>query len=873
MKYKKNLSLIVSFVLFWSFFLPSEGKNVQAIQDDIVIQANTDSETTLLDLDFDDLKDGTEAKDLGFEITGPGNQWQSGANVKPNPDGKGKSLYMFDNCVEKAVEYNSLKIRYPFVKPQTDGVVTAEVRFMQDTVVRERMGIMNLVDSDGKYLVRMITDPSTENIALLPQGAPQKFLQYEPGVWYTIKVVVDVKLNQIQIYVNGNLVWNRRPTIEPCKDLAAIEVYTPGASEEPLAAQYIDYIKVKAAAGGYTPDEPENIVAYSKSNKIYLTWDSVLQASSSSVATRGMLTDTKYYDYHVGYEVWISDDKNAEFYDGYVMPDNGDNRTDQKVYSTYNYGSPVAGKNVWTLANTVRTNTAFYESVTVDKLFAYADNRTDYSAEYKTYLKTLQNGKPYYIKIRALNKEGVAGPFSEIIECTPGSPVSIATATSSVMKDFKTFNLDYASEWSIRDNLSVGDLVYNAGSTMKFTAIPEKYKGKSWVSPHYNTRNYGRNAAAGETSELMEFTAADDCEVIIAMDTNALTDAALANMPDQWIINEGWNLLSGEIVEADNGAVKYQLFKKDFAKGDKVVLKAMLANGKTAVANTYITIVNVKPLNLTVESLDEIVGKEVVTVKGSISRPAYVDISINGQAVQKDIYLNSSLSFAKDITLAKGLNNIEVKAYNTEGIAEVYTYKITYDCEAPVVTVKPIEKSVNNLQLNITGSSKEKAKITAKVNSTAVISDLEVEVEEEFTIPLILKNGVNKIDLEVVDVVGNVTRLSYETELKFWVDKINLKDAGGNAAASIKEGEMLYAEVTAGNKTDSDKKSMLVLTFYDSDNVMLNFTASEVLLKQNEVVDISCAAVAPANAVKVKAFVWEDITKPVPLSETYLLKP
>jgi hypothetical protein len=873
MKYKKNLSLVISFVLCWSFLLPTERRNVQAVQGNAEVQGSSGSETTLLDLEFDDLKDGTDAKDLGFQITAPGNQWKSGAKVKTNPDGSGKSLYMFDDCVEKSVEYNSLKIRYPFAKPQTDGVVTTEVRFMQDTMVRERMGIMNLVDSDGKYLVRMITDPSTENIALLPQGAPQKFLQYEPGVWYTVKVVVDIKLNQIQVFVNDNLVWNRRPTIEPCKDLAAIEVYTPGASEEPLAAQYIDYIKVKAAGEGYIPEKPENIKAYSKSNKISLVWDSVLQASSSNVATRGMLSETKYYDYHVGYEIWISDNQNAEFYDGYVTPDNGDNRTDQKVYSTYSYGAPVNGKNVWTLANVVKTNTAFYESIVVDKLFMCADNRTDYSAQDKAFLKTLQNGKSYYIKIRALNKDGVAGVFSDTIECIPGSPVSIDTASSSVIKDFKTLNLDYASDWGIKDKLALGDLVYNAGSTFKFTSIPEKYVGRTWISPHYNASNYGKNAAAGETSELMEFTAGDECEVVIAMDTNALTDAALVNMPDQWIINEGWKLLSGETIEADNGAVKYQLFKKDFAKGDKVALKSMVANGKSAVANAYVTIVNVKPMKLTVESLDEVVGKEVVTVKGSIIRPAYVDISVNGQAIQKDVYLNGTLSFAKDITLAKGLNNIEVKTYNTEGIAEVYTCKLTYDSEAPVVTINPIDKSVNNLQLNITGTSKEKAKITAKVNSAVAVSDLEYEAEEQFTIPLILKSGINKIDLEVVDMVGNVTKLSYETDLKFWVDKISFKDAGGNAAVDIKEGEMIYANILAGNKTDSDKKSMLVLTFYDSEDAMLNFTASEILIKQNEVIDITCAAVVPANTVKVKSFVWEDITKPIPLSETYLLKP
>jgi hypothetical protein len=886
---RRKISLMLTVALIFTV-IPVFNNTSNIVKADTVSGVSTSSSTetkqtkTLLDMNFDDVAEGTKADNLGFKVVSPPTGYSGEAYVKQNPDGNGKSLYMSDNCADRSVNTNTETVSYNF-EPMADGIVTAEVRFRQDAEERERMGIMNLVDSDGNFLVRMITDPSTEAISLLPKAAPYKFLHYNVGEWYTVKVKVDIKLNMMSIYVNDKLVWNRRPTVGVCKDFAGIQMYTPGNSSTENPGQYFDYVKVNWESSN-GPAKPQNLVGYSANNKVTLTFDPVLQASSSNVAIR---VDSPPQDYHVGYEAWISDDPNAEFYDGYLVPNNGDDRPDNvNLGQNWSYGAPIAGKNIWTLSNTVRTCTALKESITLtNKFFLQMDGsdknkvinkiktdptKADLLAMLQDSTSKLQNGKTYYVKLRALDKNGVAGPFSDVIAVTPALSTKVPVDSSSIMQDLTLFDTENVGNYQIETDVNSGDNVYTStiDSTEAFDTVPAAYVNKQWIIPDWKSRTFGKDRSSGIDDRMMNFTVKDDSEVYVAMDTRALTDAAIVNMPNQWIKTEGFTKLDGQTIESDDatGPITYQIFEKDFKAGDKVELKSMLNSGAAPVGNSYFVMMNMKTYGLNISDVRKEVSNEDLKISGSITRPAYVDITVNGQTVQSNTYA-ASLSFSKDVKLVKGNNKIQVKAYNVDGFAQEYDYDVIYNTDGPKATVNTIDSMVTNRNVVVDGTSEKDGVVKVTINSKEV-ANVNVKANEEFKIPVVLNDGSNKVDIQVYDGIGNVTDFAYNTNLLLWNKTVELKNS--SSAGTINAGDFISSDAKILNQTNGDKNSKLIIAFYDKNNTMIDFISAQAILSQDSDGELSSDIKVPNNTVKIKSFIWSGEDDVMPSSDAYTLQ-
>jgi hypothetical protein len=145
-----------------------------------------------------------------------------------------------------------------------------------------------------------------------------------------------------------------------------------------------------------------------------------------------------------------------------------------------------------------------------------------------------------------------------------------------------------------------------------------------------------------------------------------------------------------------------------------------------------------------------VVNTPQVTIKGEI-RPQ-TRVEINGQPIELPP------QFAHVITLPEGEHDLTVKGVSPEGNEQTLPLMITVDMTPPEIRLENVPASTREPALNIAGWVSEAATVSL---DGVVIS----EQGQQFTIPLLLKEGDNRFVLEAVDRAGNVATTTIRTVL------------------------------------------------------------------------------------------------------------
>jgi hypothetical protein len=503
----------------------------------------SDGWNVLIDNNFDNYSTGTNAETIGYNVYKPmyeqGNarSLQGDAYVAQAPGGTGNSLYVYDNynSVSEVVYSNNTRIVRTFAKQE--GIVVAEVSFMQPGPQRERTKVLNLLSSNGDYIARITADPGQEKFVFDAKTGPDNMYPYETNKWYNIKLVVDIVNDQVMVYVDGNLCFSKQPTVEVRsagttasekikQNIAMLEIITAGGSPNPINSLFVDNIKVYAKPPAESAVAPSGVKAYPRDKEIYVEWipSASYRTNNVYVATKPNATDSEY--------VKVIDRYNKKF-----------------VPNDY---------------------------VSFTKLGTASSS------------PPVENGKTYYVKVTQNTRLLARGSDSEVesplslsqpVEVTPGVKIALDSTASSVIKNVYVNDTANIFNWSVQNNLAEGSMPYGDTSSV-ITKLPASYAGADWIK----TAN-ASNAYTG-SEVLTTFNLTDDADVIVAVSRKTLD----ANK--SWL--SSWTK-TGEAIELDSGAAIFDLYKKSFRGNTEVALSKI---GQTD-CNGYFVIVKGRSLSFT----------------------------------------------------------------------------------------------------------------------------------------------------------------------------------------------------------------------------------------------------------------------------------
>lgn len=182
----------------------------------------------------------------------------------------------------------------------------------------------------------------------------------------------------------------------------------------------------------------------------------------------------------------------------------------------------------------------------------------------------------------------------------------------------------------------------------------------------------------------------------------------------------------------------------------------VLTIAATDVAGNTTTIQRRIIYNTTVELLtldtpsEMVVNTQQVSIRGTL-RPG-TRVEINGQPIELPE------QFEHVLTLPEGRHAVTMTGISPEGDEQTLTLQITVDVTPPELVVKKVPRSTRNPDLTITGTVSEP--VTLGIDGTAL-----AEYEQEFSLPLALREGKNSFVLEAVDPAGNAVATTLRTTL------------------------------------------------------------------------------------------------------------
>lgn len=134
------------------------------------------------------------------------------------------------------------------------------------------------------------------------------------------------------------------------------------------------------------------------------------------------------------------------------------------------------------------------------------------------------------------------------------------------------------NDWSIRYNLSPGDQQYG-DRNYTFTIVPDIVTGKQWIRTANDSKTYADD-------EIASFTLGADATVYIAHDER------VADKPD-WLGD--WVSTPGFLQNDEQTPVRFELFQKEYARGDIVILGPNTEAGNASVGMYSVIIAPATP--------------------------------------------------------------------------------------------------------------------------------------------------------------------------------------------------------------------------------------------------------------------------------------
>jgi Glucodextranase, domain B len=245
--------------------------------------------------------------------------------------------------------------------------------------------------------------------------------------------------------------------------------------------------------------------------------------------------------------------------------------------------------------------------------------------------------------------------------------------------------------------------------------------------------------ATSLTVSVSSFTATDN----VAVTGYLITTTAAAPTASA----AGWSATAPtSVTAAAAGSVTFYAWAKD-AVGN-------ISAAKSASVVITTTTTDTTPPTLTISSLANgaFTNKVTLNVTGNASDASGIkSVTVNDQVVT----VNPDGSFSYALTLTVGANTITTIATDNAGNQQVDTRTVTYDPNAPVLTVSAPADNSTTIQsfITVTGTISESSTVTISVNNGSPQSA--AITGNSFSSTVNLAPGVNTIDIIATDPAGN----------------------------------------------------------------------------------------------------------------------
>lgn len=166
---------------------------------------------------------------------------------------------------------------------------------------------------------------------------------------------------------------------------------------------------------------------------------------------------------------------------------------------------------------------------------------------------------------------------------------------------------------------------------------------------------------------------------------------------------------------------------------------------------------NLPPSPPLLQPLPEATNSAQITLQGYAEPASTIEIFLNGSFLEKLIALNDGLFITSQISLGQGTNEISAKATDKAGNTSQVSNKliVVFDNQPPLLIIsQPLDQeSFPFQQTTITIKGETEPGNLVAVNEHLVI----ISAEGQFSYPLTLKEGENKIKIVATDQAGNQT--------------------------------------------------------------------------------------------------------------------
>lgn len=231
----------------------------------------------------------TGSKPVGYELE----ETAGGIEIAEVPGPDDKSIYLFDPGT------SNIRIIKRFKPIKKKGILVVEMSFMQQSL-GSTAKVLRLTDTEcvkGPDETNTAVHIETRSGAKLAyKNTDGKFTNldtYVANKWYKFRIVVDLKSEIANIYINGVLKAKAIPFLKPIEEIGAIDSYTPGSSSK---GHYLDNISIFKGKKADLEDpgfamEEEKPVVQTVTNSVKVA------TGSSDVISDVLLYDTERANY------------------------------------------------------------------------------------------------------------------------------------------------------------------------------------------------------------------------------------------------------------------------------------------------------------------------------------------------------------------------------------------------------------------------------------------------------------------------------------------------------------------------------------------------------------------------------------------------
>jgi hypothetical protein len=285
----------------------------------------------------------------------------------------------------------------------------------------------------------------------------------------------------------------------------------------------------------------------------------------------------------------------------------------------------------------------------------------------------------------------------------------------------------------------------------------------AWYGNSYDSSSPTASAHGEVSVSTNSFTVA--AAPILAPTISSVTPATLVQgAANQNVTIAGANLTGAKVTFSNSGvtggtatasatSVTLPVSVAAIAAIGAGTLTVTTASGSASSAFSVTKNSSIPTLSLSVLSDGSYTNIATLNVSGSASDTVGIkSVTINGQPVT----VNTNGSFSTALTLQPGANVITVIATNNSGIQKSDTRTITYDPNAPVLTVSAPADNSSTTQsfITLTGTVNETSKVTVADNNgtpqTATMNG------NNFSATVYLVPGINTISITATDLAGNI---------------------------------------------------------------------------------------------------------------------